>query len=81
MVLPPRKMEKEEWVEIDQQLLLFADRPSFEVRFFAHTNRRPDLSGSNYFDQLHRCGTVPEFHRTSLGCVLCIFFSEALGRQ
>jgi len=27
-------MEKEEWVEIDQQLLLFADRPSFEVRFF-----------------------------------------------
>jgi hypothetical protein len=30
MVLPPRKMEKEEWVERDQQLLLFADRPSFE---------------------------------------------------
>jgi hypothetical protein len=66
-------MEKEEWVERDPQLLLFADRPSFEVRFFAHTNRRPDLSGSNYFDQHHRCGTVPEFDRTSLDCVLHIF--------
>jgi len=28
------------------------------------------LSGSDFSDQLHRCGTVPEFHRTSLGSVL-----------
>jgi len=43
-----------------------ADRPSFEDWFFAQKLRRPDLSESGFPVQNHRCGTVPESHRTSL---------------
>jgi len=43
-----------------------ADRPSFEDWFFARKLRRPDLSVQSCLCLNHRCGTVPESHRTSL---------------
>ena len=72
MILPPEKWRKKSGSQKSAKPSASADRPSFEGWFFACKIRRPDLSGSDVSDQLHRCGTVPGCNRTSLGFALHI---------